>query len=167
MAAYNKGLEDVIAGESKLGFIDGSKGLLAYCGYPVEVLAKDSSFLETSYLLLNSILPNKNQLQEFDKALREKRELPKNILDIISKFPPNTHPMVSLQAIVALLGAFTDDPAAEKKTPLLLLVHIETKQLYLRSRKILRDNSILFFLPILRFRSFDKFDHRDEPALLF
>ncbi|HBQ21585.1 MAG: hypothetical protein A2Z91_02420 [Deltaproteobacteria bacterium GWA2_38_16] len=119
MAAYNKGLEDVIAGESKLGFIDGSKGLLAYCGYPVEVLAKDSSFLETSYLLLNSILPNKNQLQEFDKALREKRELPKNILDIISKFPPNTHPMVSLQAIVALLGAFTDDPAAEKKTPLL------------------------------------------------
>ena len=38
--------------ESKITFIDGEKGILLHRGYPIEILAEKSNFLETSYLLL-------------------------------------------------------------------------------------------------------------------
>ena len=34
--------------ESAITFIDGEKGILRYCGYPLEQLAEDSHFLEVS-----------------------------------------------------------------------------------------------------------------------
>ena len=45
------GLEDVIAGESGICYIDGAKGVLAYRGYNIHELAPNSTFEETSHLL--------------------------------------------------------------------------------------------------------------------
>jgi citrate synthase len=50
---YAKGLEGVIAAESDICQIDGANGKLYYRGYSIEDLAKNSSFEETTYLLLN------------------------------------------------------------------------------------------------------------------
>ena len=36
---------------SSITFIDGEKGILRYRGYPIEVLAENSNFIEVSYLL--------------------------------------------------------------------------------------------------------------------
>src|SRR5216684_2782865 len=51
------GLEDVIAGESGICYIDGMKGILAYRGYNIHELATNSTFEETCYLLWFGRLP--------------------------------------------------------------------------------------------------------------
>ena len=38
---------------SKITFIDGEKGILQHCGYPIEQLAEHADFLEVIYLVLN------------------------------------------------------------------------------------------------------------------
>jgi citrate synthase len=104
--SYSRGLAGVIADESSICVIDGEKGELYYHGYPIQVLAQESSFCEVSYLLLHEKLPNAQELAEFEDKLRCYREIPDELRDLISRFPRDIHPMRGLQASVALLGAF-------------------------------------------------------------
>jgi citrate synthase len=62
---YAKGLEGVIAAESKICKIDGEKGLLHYMGYLIEDLVKNTTYEEVTYLLLYGELPTGDQLAEF------------------------------------------------------------------------------------------------------
>src|ERR1700688_198372 len=55
--------------QSKITFIDGDKGILRYRGIPIEQLAEHSTFVETSYLLINGHLPNKSELHRFSTLL--------------------------------------------------------------------------------------------------
>ena len=50
---------------SAITFLDGEKGILRYRGYPIEELAEQCDFVETSYLLIYGELPNAEQLDEF------------------------------------------------------------------------------------------------------
>src|ERR1700739_4351711 len=52
-----KGLQDVIANDSSICFIDGGKGILSYRGIDIHELAQKSSFEETTFLLWNGSLP--------------------------------------------------------------------------------------------------------------
>jgi citrate synthase len=54
---YDPGYVSTGSCESTITFIDGEKGVLLYRGYPIEQLAKHSSFLEVAYLLLYGELP--------------------------------------------------------------------------------------------------------------
>jgi citrate synthase len=60
----NTGLEGVIVGQSKLGWIDGENGELIYVGYDIDDLARHTTFEEVAYLLWNLRLPNKVELSE-------------------------------------------------------------------------------------------------------
>lgn len=100
-----KGLKGVIIGDSSIGLVEGTKGILLYRGYPVQVLAERATYLETTYLLLYGKLPSVQELKSFDQKLRKVRTLPSYILKIMNLFPPKTHPMVALQSIVGALGA--------------------------------------------------------------
>jgi len=46
-----KGLEGVVATTSRICYIDGEEGVLAYRGIDIHELADNSTFEETSYLL--------------------------------------------------------------------------------------------------------------------
>src|SRR3954470_23505406 len=52
---------------SAITFIDGEKGVLLYRGYPIEQLAEDSDYLETSYLILFGELPTTQQYQTWNQ----------------------------------------------------------------------------------------------------
>src|SRR5712675_3104692 len=47
---------------SKITFIDGDQGILRYRGIPIEELARESNFIETAYLIIYGVLPNRQQL---------------------------------------------------------------------------------------------------------
>ena len=64
---YRPGLADVPCAESAISFIDGKRARLEYRGIAVETLARESSFEETSYLLLKGDLPTQRQLADFDR----------------------------------------------------------------------------------------------------
>jgi citrate synthase len=100
------GLADVPAAESAISFIDGKRARLEYRGIAVETLARESSFEETSWLLLQGELPSQRELAEFDSQLRKHRRLKFKIVDLIKDLPESGHPMDALQSIVASLAMF-------------------------------------------------------------
>ena len=100
------GLEDVPVAESAISFIDGQRARLAYRGIPVEVLARESCFEETAWLLLKGQLPTQRELADFEQALKDRRKIKYKLKDLIKCLPENGHPMDALQASVAAEGMF-------------------------------------------------------------
>ena len=103
---YRPGLADVPVAESAISFIDGKRARLEYRGIAVETLAKESSFEETSWLLLKGELPTQKQLATFDSQLRVHRRLKYKLIDLLKCLPESGHPMDALQAGVAACGMF-------------------------------------------------------------
>jgi citrate synthase len=106
MSEYLPGLAGVPATKSNISDIEGEKGLLSYRGYPIEQLAANSSFEETTLLLLDGELPTHDQLRNFDGQLRENRRVKYNIRELMKTLPVTGHPMEMLQTAVACLGMF-------------------------------------------------------------
>jgi citrate synthase len=103
---YIPGLNGVPAAESKLCFIDGSKGVLEYRGYAIETLTEHATFEETAYLLVKGRLPNKDELLRFKDDLRHHRRLKFKIVDVLKLLPEQGHPMDAVAAAVAAMGMF-------------------------------------------------------------
>ncbi len=95
--------------KSDITYIDGEAGILRYRGYPIEQLAKGSSFLETSYLLIYGELPSEIQLTEFDLKLRNHTLLVEDMKSFFGGFPRDAHPMPVLSSAVSALGTFYQD----------------------------------------------------------
>jgi len=106
MSEYLPGLAGVPATKSNISAIDGEKGILAYRGYPIEQLAAESSFEETSLLLLDGRLPTASELADFDQQLKDNRHVKYHIRDLMKTLPESGHPMDMLQTAVASLGMF-------------------------------------------------------------
>jgi citrate synthase len=100
------GLADVPVAESSISNIDVKRARLEYRGISVETLARESSFEETTWLLLRGSLPTQKQLADFDAELRQHRKLPYQLLDLLKCLPAGGHPMAALQAGVAALGMY-------------------------------------------------------------
>ena len=109
------GLADVPVAESAVSFIDGQNARLEYRGIAVEALARESSFEETSWLLLKGSLPTQKELADFDSHLRNARRLKYKLVDAIKCLPETGHPMDALQAVTAALGMYY--PANDVSNP--------------------------------------------------
>jgi citrate synthase len=109
-AEFKPGLEDVPAAKSAVSFLDGKKAVLEYRGIPVEVLAKESSYEEVSWLLIRGELPTQKQLADFDHDLRQRRLIHFRLKDLIKCMPADGHPMDALHASVPALGMFYPCP---------------------------------------------------------
>ncbi|MDT8387769.1 MAG: citrate synthase [Thiogranum sp.] len=106
MNEYLPGLEGVPATRSNISDLDGTTGVLTYRGYPIRELALNSTFEETSLLLLDGQLPTRSQLDEYDYQLRSNRVVKYNVREIMKFLPATGHPMEMLQTAVASLGMF-------------------------------------------------------------
>ncbi len=106
MSEYLPGLAGVPATKSNISDIDGEKGILAYRGYPIEELAKHSSFEETTLLLLDGCLPTHPELEEFKQQLIDNRDIKFHTRGLMKNLPGSGHPMEMLQTVVASLSMF-------------------------------------------------------------
>ena len=104
----HRGLKGVYFERSPTTFIDGRAGELRYRGYSIHDLAQNSTFEETSYLLLRGELPTKAELDEFDGELKTGRQLPGEIYDLIGTVKAG-HPMDVLRTATSALAAFDQD----------------------------------------------------------
>jgi len=103
---FRPGLEGVPATQSAVCDIDGQRGVLTYRGVPVDQLVRNSSFLETAYLLIWGELPTIFQLNDFQQEVQMHRRVSFRIRDMMKCFPASGHPMDALQASAASLGLF-------------------------------------------------------------
>lgn len=128
---FRPGLEDVPAAKSGVSFIDGKRARLEYRGIPVDVLARESNFEETSWLLLKGSLPTQRELADFDHCLRQNRSIHFRLKDLIRCMPASGHPMDALQAAVSALGMYAPtrsvkDPAANWQAVIRILAAVPT-----------------------------------------
>jgi citrate synthase len=91
---------------SAITFIDGEKGILRYRGYPIEELARKSTFVEVCYLLIHGQLPSPAELIAFDEKLTRHSLIHEDMKKFFEGFPPSAHPMAILSAMVASLSAY-------------------------------------------------------------
>ena len=98
--------------ESGITFLNGEKGILRYRGYPIEVLAEKSNFLEVSYLLIFGELPSTQQLEKFEYNVKRHTMLHEDVKHIYQAFPKDAHPMAILSSIVCALSTFYPDFSA-------------------------------------------------------
>lgn len=108
----NKGLEGVVAAETRLSQVLGQEGRLIYRGYEIEDLAENATFEEVCHLLWYGDLPNRSQLEKLKGRMRSAASLDGPILDMIAAAPEGTHPMTVLRTAASALGYF--DPEAEE-----------------------------------------------------
>jgi citrate synthase len=101
-----RGLEDVVALESRICFIDGKEGRLIYDGYDIRDLARYSTFEEVAYLLWYGRLPTRGQLTELRERLASLRALPEPLADRIDSMPADANPMDVLRTAVSELALF-------------------------------------------------------------
>jgi citrate synthase len=104
-----RGLEGVVAAETRLCDLDGAGGRLAYRGYDIADLARQATFEQVVYLLLRGELPTPAQLDSLVVALTAARAIPGELIDAFRLMPRDTDPMRVLQAAVAILGMSDPD----------------------------------------------------------
>lgn len=109
LTAFDQGFVNTASTKSAITFIDGDKGILRYRGYPIEQLAANKSFLETSYLLIHGELPTVAETEEFDQSLRRHTLIHEGMKDFFKAFPQNAHPMSVISAGVSALSTFYQD----------------------------------------------------------
>lgn len=112
---FKAGLEDVIALNSTICFIDGKEGRLLYQGYDIHDLVEKSDFEEVVYLLWRGELPTAAALEEHRKALAEARSIPAQMIELLRQAPEGTRPMDILRSAVSVLAHF--DGAASDTSP--------------------------------------------------
>jgi citrate synthase len=104
-----KGLEGIVATTSKICYIDGDRGVLAYRGIDIHELAEHSSFEETCYLLWFGKLPTRAELDELRQKLAAERKLDPAIITLLRNAPRTALPMDVLRTAVSALSFYDPD----------------------------------------------------------
>jgi citrate synthase len=128
---YRPGLENIPAAQSSISYVDGKRGILEYRGIPIDELAANSTFLETTYLLIWGQLPTLEELTAFENEICLHRRLKYQVRDMMKCFPETCHPMDALQTSAAALGLFyarraLDNPDYIRQAVLRLVAKIPT-----------------------------------------
>ena len=117
MAELQRGLEGVIAAETKISSIIDSQ--LTYTGYDIDDLAENAQFEEIIFLLWNYRLPTKEELQELKSKLYEYMTLNPRVYKHFEEYVTDkVHPMTALRTSVSYIAHFdpdAEDEADEKK----------------------------------------------------
>ena len=105
------GLQDVVALESRICFIDGKGGRLIYDGYDIRDLAANSTFEEVAYLLWYGRLPTSDAARRARGATRGAARAPRRrgraVIDRDAR--PRALPMDVLRTAVSALAVFEPD----------------------------------------------------------
>jgi citrate synthase len=99
------GLEDTVATSSAICYLDGDRGVLAYCGYDIHDLARYASFEEVCYLLWHRRLPTRAELGDLQAQLVAARPLPEPVLRLMRSLPAGDG-MDALRTLTSTLGHY-------------------------------------------------------------
>lgn len=127
METKNIGLRGIEVADTKISNIDGGKGKLIYRGFDILDLTKNSTFEETSYLLLYDKLPTKQELNEFNAKLVEARYIPKQMQKNMANWRGDADPMDMLQAFVSALAGYYDEEFSNKDASIEKAINLISK----------------------------------------
>jgi citrate synthase len=104
-----KGLEGVVAAQTRISDVDGRKGKLFYAGYDIADLAAHATFEETIYLLHHLELPTAAQLEGTVATLRAESVLDELLVNLIASLADRAGPMTTLRTAVSAAATLDQD----------------------------------------------------------
>ncbi len=99
-----RGLEGVIAAATTIADVDGAKGRLTLRGYDINELSGRVTFEEVAYLLWNSKLPNRQELEDLHTTLSTYRVLPTPIVEALRILAKKANGMHVLRMAAATMS---------------------------------------------------------------
>ena len=108
------GLEGVVAASSAICYLDGERGVLAYCGHDIHDLARYATFEEVCHLLWHRRLPTRAEVGDVRSQLAAGRPLSEPVLRLIRSLPLG-NAMDAVRTLTSSLAHF--DPEAEDQSP--------------------------------------------------
>src|SRR5678816_4327298 len=107
-SAAKGGLEDVVATSSAICYLDGDRGVLAYCGYDIHDLARSGTFEEVCFLLWHRRLPTRAELGDLQSQLAAARPLKEPIIRLMRSLP-TVNGMDALRTVTSALAHYESD----------------------------------------------------------
>jgi len=129
---YDQGFVATASCKSAITYIDGDEGVLLYRGYPIEQLAKQSSFLEVAYLLINGELPDAGAFRAFEHEVTHHTMMHESLKTFMHGFHYDAHPMAMLCGVTGSLAGFyhdkldIDDPEHRRLAAIRLIAKMPT-----------------------------------------
>jgi citrate synthase len=129
---FDPGFVSTASCKSAITYIDGDAGVLQYRGYPIEQLAKHSSFVEVAYLLINGELPTATQFDAFQHEVTHHTMMHEAFKGFLSGFRHDAHPMAMMTGMIGSLAAFyhdtldMDDPEQRRLAAIRLIAKVPT-----------------------------------------
>ena len=125
-----RGLDGVVAAQTRLSHVDGQAGELIIAGYELKELAGHVSFEEAAYLLWNGALPTPAALTEMRREIAGLRELPEVTLQVI-RAAASAPPIDVLRMACATLSLDLNNPddispAADRQDAMMLMARFPT-----------------------------------------
>ena len=108
------GLEDTVATSSSICYLDGERGVLAYCGYDIHDLASQATFEEVAFLLWHRRLPTRAELGDLQSALAAERAILEPVTRLMRTLPAGDG-MDALRTLTSALSHY--DPDASDNSP--------------------------------------------------
>ena len=125
-----RGLDGVVAAQTRLSQVDGLAGELIIGGYELKELAGKVSFEEAAYMLWHGTLPNAAQFAELRREIAANRALPAVTEQVIraAKAAPPIDALRMACATLSLDLGNPDDisPAADRKDAVMLMARFPT-----------------------------------------
>ncbi len=139
--------------QSAITYMDGEEGTLRYRGIPVEQLAEQSTFKETSYLLINGRLPTRDELTRFSVMLNDNSLVHTDLKVFFQNFPRESHPMGILSSMVNALRSFYPSLARNTEEINIIMTRLlaKVRTMATMSYKISRGHELVFPRPDLTY----------------
>jgi len=118
LRSYDPGYMNTASATSRITYINGTKGILRYRGYPIEQLAEKSTYIEVCYLLLYGQLPDERQLQYFNSRVMRHTFVHEDLKQMMKSFRYDAHPMGMVIATISAMSTFHPEanPALTSQT---------------------------------------------------
>jgi len=116
MTEIIRGLDGIVAAETRLSRVDGQAGRLTIGGFPIGDLAPRASYEEVLFLLWNDRLPTASELGELRAELARRRGIPDvGARAMIEAARSDIHPMDALRIGAASLALRDRAPLSETR----------------------------------------------------
>jgi citrate synthase len=106
---FQPGLENVIASETNISYLDVENEEIVLRGYDLIKLAKSVTYLDIIGLMLDGYLPSEEQREALERDLKADYGVPKEVISILQLLSKKTHLMDALRTGISALAGYDDD----------------------------------------------------------
>jgi citrate synthase len=106
---HRPGLENVIASETAISYLDVEKEEIVIRGYDLIELAQNVTYLDIVGLLLEGSLPTANRRHTLEETIKSEYGLPANVCSILQLLPEQADLMDVLRTGISALASYDDE----------------------------------------------------------